>query len=79
MVAAEVHNSSFSSPEYMSERWAPLQAAGINTVLGAVCWDQVEPVEGKFDFSQLDGIISQAREHKMHIILLWFGSFKNGK
>ncbi|KAG7531210.1 hypothetical protein FFLO_04514 [Filobasidium floriforme] len=63
----------------MSDKWAPLQAAGINTILGAVCWDQIEQTEGQFDFEHLDGIIEQARDRKMHLILLWFGSFKNGQ
>jgi beta-galactosidase GanA len=78
VIGAETHNSSFSSSKFMSDKWAPLQAAGINTILGAVCWDQIKQTEGQFDFEHLDGIIEQARDRKMHLILLWFGSFKNG-
>lgn len=79
VIGAEAHNSTFSSSRFMSDKWASLQEAGINTVLGAVCWDQIESTEGQFDFEQLDGIIAQARERQMHLILLWFGSFKNGR
>lgn len=51
----------------------------INTLLGSVTWEMIEPEEDKFDFSVIDQIISDARKHSMHLVLLWFGSFKNGK
>jgi beta-galactosidase GanA len=38
---------------------------------------QIEPQEGKFDFSVLDGIIRDARSHNLRLALLWFGSWKN--
>lgn len=79
IIGAETHNSTFSSPTFMSTKWASLQEAGMNTVLGAVCWDQIEQVEGQFTFEQVDAVIEQARERQMHLILLWFGSFKNGE
>ncbi|RDW56525.1 hypothetical protein BP6252_14129 [Coleophoma cylindrospora] len=75
---AELHNSSLSSAEFMNDVWAKLSAANINTVLGATTWEQIEPEEGKFDFTELDKVIEAAREHGLHLILLWFGSFKNG-
>lgn len=40
--------------------------------------EDIEPVEGKFDFSELDGVIEGARANNLHLVLLWFGSFKNG-
>jgi hypothetical protein len=50
----------------------------LNTVLAAVSWDLTEPEEGKFDFSLVDGIIQAARRHHLRLVLLWFGSWKNG-
>lgn len=54
-----------------------MKSANINTLLGSVTWEMIEPIEGQFDFSELDKVILGAREHDMHLVLLWFGSFKN--
>jgi beta-galactosidase GanA len=79
MLGGELQNSSMSSAEYMSEIWPKMVATNVNTLLGCVPWEMVEPEEGKFDFSELDKIIMGAREHGLHLILLWFGTWKNGK
>lgn len=78
MLAAELQNSSMTSAKYMKEVWPKLVAANINTVLGCVTWEDIEPEEGKFDFSNLEEVIEDARGHGLRLILLWFGSFKNG-
>jgi hypothetical protein len=49
----------------------------VNTVLMPVAWEQVEPKEGSFDFSILDHWIDTARQNNIHLVLLWFGSWKN--
>lgn len=77
--AAELHNSSSSSPAYMSTVWPRLAAMHINTVLGAICWDRIEPVEGQFDFSDVQKIIHGAQEHQLKLVFLWFGAYKNGE
>jgi len=58
--------------------WHKLTEASVNTVLGSVTWEQIEPEEGKSDFSELDQVILDARGHQLCLVLLWFGSFKNG-
>lgn len=62
----------------MDELWSPLKAVNLNTILGPVTWDDIEPEEGVFDFSLVDQIIIGARKHGLKLILLWFGSWKNG-
>ncbi|KAM5373283.1 hypothetical protein ACJZ2D_007112 [Fusarium nematophilum] len=47
-------------------------------MLGSVSWDIIEPEEGHFDFSEADKIILDARQHGVHLVLLWFASYKNG-
>lgn len=75
---AELQNSSFSSAEHMSVIWQKMVDMNVNTVLGSVSWEMVEPKEGLFDFSVIDQIIQDARRHKLRLILLWFGTWKNG-
>ncbi|KAK8210090.1 hypothetical protein M8818_003577 [Zalaria obscura] len=78
MLAAELQNSSLTSTEYMRTKWQDLVDTNINTVLGCVTWEMIEPTEGQFDFSLLDQIIRDARAYGLKLVLLWFGSFKNG-
>lgn len=78
MRAAELQNSSLSSAEFMSKQWQKLVDTNINTVLGSVTWEMIEPEEGHFDFKELDQVILGARKYGLKLVLLWFGSFKNG-
>jgi hypothetical protein len=38
----------------------------------------VEPVEGRFNFTVVDGLVAAARANGLRLILAWFGGFKNG-
>ena len=78
MLAGELHNSSASSMTYMEPMWDKLVALKLNTVLATVSWELVEPEEGRFDFSLVDGLLAGARKHDLKLVLLWFGSWKNG-
>lgn len=78
MLAGELHNSTSSSLEYVRPMWPKLAAMHINTVLAAVTWEQIEPEEGRFDFSIVDGMIYDARQSDLRLVFLWFGSWKNG-
>ncbi|KAL0936025.1 glycoside hydrolase [Colletotrichum truncatum] len=78
MLGGELHNSSLSSARFMSEVWPEMKRNHINTLLGSVTWESIEPVEGQFDFAELDAVLAGAREHDMRLVLLWFGTYKNG-
>jgi len=78
MLGGELQNSSMTSARYMDTVWQPLKDSGLNTVLGCVTWEDIEPEEDVFKFTELDAIIEGARSHGLRLILLWFGSFKNG-
>lgn len=78
LLAGELHNSSSSNLDYLSTLWKPLKQQHLNTALVAVSWELVEPQEGKFDFSLVDGILKGGRDNNLKIVLLWFGSWKNG-
>jgi beta-galactosidase GanA len=77
MLAGELANSSASSLATLEPAWARFQRWHMNTVLAPVSWELIEPVEGSFDFSSVDGLLGQARAHGMRLVLLWFGSWKN--
>ena len=78
MRPAELNNSSFSSSTYMAEAIPLLVVNNVNTVLGSVTWEQIEPREGQFEFEELDRAILGARESGLKLVILWFGAFKNG-
>ena len=79
VLGAELNNSSASSMEYLRPLWPKIAATNLNTVLATVSWELMEPEEGQFDFSLVDGLIQDARRYNLRLILLWFGSWKNGK
>ena len=77
ILGGELGNSSASSLDYMQPIWPKLVRMNLNTVLAPVYWDLIEPQEGVFDFTLVDGLVRQAHEHDMRLVLLWFGSWKN--
>lgn len=79
-LGGEVHNSSAESLDYMEkEVWPNLIDLHMNTLLVPLYWNRIEPEEGVFDFTLLDGLIRQAEEHAVHLIFLWFGLWKNAE
>jgi beta-galactosidase GanA len=77
VLGGELHNSSASRLDYLQRLWPRLKAAGLNTVVAPVEWDQLEPQPGHYDFTVLDGMLKQARDNHMKLVLLWFGAWKN--
>ena len=49
-----------------------------NTLLIRVYWDQVEPEEGKFDFTSVDTVLASARRHGFKLHLHWLATWRNG-
>jgi hypothetical protein len=78
MLGAQIGNSS-SWPVSLPDAWTALEAMHANTVEAPVYWEQVEPVHNTFDFANVDLLVNQAREHHLHLVLLWFGTWKNGQ
>lgn len=76
MLAGQAHNSS-NYPAALPKVWAALKDANANTLEMPIAWEQVEPKEGQFDFSFLDTLVSQAREHDIRLVIVWFGTWKN--
>ena len=70
-------NNSSNYPDVLPKVWPAIRDMKANTLVMPIAWEQVEPVEGKFDFSFVDVLVKQARENKVRLGLLWFGTWKN--
>ena len=77
VLGGELGNSTASSTAYMQPVWPKLKAMHLNTVIAPVYWELMEPTEGKFDFTLVDDLLRDARQHQMKLVLLWFGAWKN--
>lgn len=51
-LAAELQNSSMTSAELMDPFWQKLVNTNVNTVLGCVIWEDIEPVEDQSHFAE---------------------------
>jgi len=79
VLSGELSNTISSNLEYMKTVWPILaEKVHVNTVLTGMAWAWVEPEEGKYDFSIADAAIENARKNDLHIVWLWFASWKNG-
>lgn len=76
VLGAQVNNSS-AWPATLPKVWPAVQQMQANTVIVPIAWEQIEPAEGHFDFSFLDTLLRQAREHEVRVGLLWFATWKN--
>ena len=73
----QVNNSS-GWPSVLPKVWPAMEFMHVNTVEIPIYWEQFEPDYGRFDFSTVDTLLDQARDEKVHLVLLWFGTWKNG-
>ncbi|WP_020652435.1 GH35 family beta-galactosidase [Massilia niastensis] len=76
MLAGQAHNSS-NYPAALPKVWAALKDARANTLEMPIAWEQIEPSEGKFDFSFIDTLVAEARQNDIRLVIVWFGTWKN--
>ncbi|MGI4756624.1 MAG: DUF5597 domain-containing protein [Janthinobacterium lividum] len=78
VLGAQIGNSS-AWPTLLDTRvWPALEAMHVNTAEAPVYWEQMEPEPGRFDWTNVDALLDGARAHRLHLVLLWFGTWKNG-
>jgi len=77
ILGGQAHNSS-GWTGMMAPVWQAIEAMHANTLEVPIYWEQIEAQPGKYDFSLVDMLLQQGREHKVHLVFLWFSTWKNG-
>lgn len=77
MLGAQANNSS-AWPDMLPKVWPAIEYLHANTLEIPIYWEQFEPRPGQFDYTAIDTILTQARAHRVALVLLWFGTWKNG-
>jgi len=76
MLGVQANNSS-NYPAMLPKVWPTVRQLQANTLEIPIAWEQIEPVEGKFDFSWVDTLLQEARANNVRLVPLWFGTWKN--
>jgi hypothetical protein len=79
MLSGQVHNSTTSNADDLDKALDVLAGWHANTAEVPIYWEAIEPKPGQFDFHQVDRAIQAARKRDLHLVLLWFGTWKNGE
>lgn len=77
VVGVQAHNSSTGTP-LIQKAVQVVKAYGGNCLEAPVYWYRLEPEKDIYDMSHVKGLIDEARAAKLKLILLWFGTSKNG-
>src|SRR5579872_2153442 len=77
ILGTQLWNSS-SWPYLLDKIWPQVRELHANTLEAPVYWEVTEPVRGNYSFAEVDSLIDGARREGLRLVLLWFGSFKNG-
>lgn len=77
-IGAQAHNNSGYTLKQLEQVWKACELMEVNTVAIAISWERFEPVEGQFDTEHVKAVIRETRAHGLKLVILWFGSWKNG-
>ena len=58
--------------------WPNIEHLNANTVEVSIYWEQLEAQPGQYDYTMVDRLVNEARQHHVHLVLLWFGMYYNG-
>ncbi|MCI2048108.1 MAG: DUF5597 domain-containing protein [Lachnospiraceae bacterium] len=76
-VGLQAHNSS-TGEALLGRAIEAVRAVGGNCLEAPVYWYLMEPEMDRYDFSHVKDLICRAREAGLYLIILWFGTSKNG-
>ena len=77
ILGGQAHNSS-AWPGMMPQVWSAVDKLHANTLEVPIYWENIEPEQGRFNFSLIDTLLLQAKQHNKKLVLLWFATWKNG-
>ena len=77
MLGGQVGNGTHLAGQ-LTATWPIYKNYGANTMEFPVYWRDVEPVEGQFDFTNVQAIVRQAQASGLHLIPVWFATWKGG-
>ena len=77
ILGAQCNNSS-AWPAVLPKVWSAMEVLHANTLEIPIYWEQFEPEPDHYNYHIIDMIITQAREHSLRLVLLWFATWKNG-
>jgi hypothetical protein len=79
MLGGQVHNSDTANADDLNRGLDVLASWHSNTAEVPIYWEAIEPKQGQFDFRSVDLALQAARKRDLHLVLLWFGTWKNGE
>jgi len=77
-VGGQAHNSTSYVLEDLKVSFNAVKKLNGNSLAVTICWDRFEAAEGVFDRKYVTDIIQMARNENIKLVILWFGSWKNG-
>ena len=77
VLGVQAGNSS-NWPALLPKVWPAVDFLHANTLEIPIYWEQFETKPGVYDPAAVDLLLQQAREHHVRLVLLWFGTWKNG-
>lgn len=76
-IGLQAHNSS-TGTDMVHTAIQAVKAYGGNCLETPIYWYQIEPKMDQYCMEQIKNVIDQVREANLKLILLWFGTSKNG-
>jgi hypothetical protein len=61
-----------------TKEWLAMDYLNANAVEIPIYWDQFEPQPGQYDYTSIDRLLTEARQHNVRLVPLWFATYKNG-
>ena len=77
-IGGQLNNSTSSDYKLTEKAFETCAKMGLNTVAAPVHWELFEKEEGIYDFAQIDMLMELARHKGLKLVVLWFGTWKNG-
>jgi hypothetical protein len=79
ILGGQAMNEGVVKPEDRARIFQALAGVHANTGIVPIHWGIIEPQPGTFDFTMVDDLINHARRSGVRLVLLWFGTWKNGE